>query len=244
MSDPFNPYAAPSAASADMSIAAGYGQPMPWTPSEVLSTAWNRFNTNWAAWFVLLAASIVSWFLGNFLSYAAQITIVVAHLDKTTVGGLLSSMATVLSTCFFSFFLVGLTRLFLDAARNRPLRFGLIFTGGDRWPAMIALQFLMGLAVLLGTILFIVPGIILALGLSLAQYYVVEANMGPTQAMRASWEATKGQRGQIFLLGLLSLLVVIAGCLACCVGILVAAPLVYLAQAIMFTRISGRDPVA
>lgn len=241
MSDPFNPYAAPSAASADVSVPVGYGQPLPWTPSEVVSAAWKRFNTSWL---VLIGAYVVSAILGNVISYGVQITIVVAHLDKTTLGSVLSLGGTLLSVCTFSFFLVGLWRLFLDAARNRPLRFGLIFMGGDRWLPLLGLQFLLGVVVVLGLILFIVPGVILGLGLSLSQFYVVDADMGPIDAMRASWEATKGQRGQVFVLALLSFLIFILGVLACCIGALAAGPLVYLSWAIMFTRISGRDPVA
>ena len=65
MSQPFNPYAAPSAASADVAITPGNGQPMPWTPSEVLSAAWKRFGTSWL---VLIGAYLVAAILGNLLS--------------------------------------------------------------------------------------------------------------------------------------------------------------------------------
>jgi uncharacterized membrane protein len=241
MSDPFNPYAAPGAAWADASVPVGDGQPVPWTPSEVLSAAWKRFNTTWL---VLLGAYLVSGILGNLVSWIAGFTIGLTHIEKTPAGQALYYGSIPLSVCVSTFFFVGLWRLCLDAARNRPLRFGTLFLGGDRWLPLLGLQFLLMLILGIGFMLLIVPGVILALGLGFAQFYVVDANMGPIDAMRASWEATKGQRGQIFVLGLLSTLVVIAGLALCCVGALAAGPLVYLTWAIAFTRISGRNPVA
>jgi hypothetical protein len=241
MSQPFNPYAAPSAASGDVSITAGDGQPMPWTPGDILSAAWNRFNTTWLA---LVGACIVTMFLGNLVSWAAQIAIALGHLEKSAVGHVLYGGGLFLSVCASSFFMVGLWRLFLDAARNRPLQFGTLFLGGDRWLPLLALQFLMLPLMLVAYLLFIVPGVILALGLGFAQFYVIDANMGPIEAMRASWEVTKGQRTQLFALGLLSFAVFVAGLALCCVGALAAWPLTCLAWAIAFTRISGRNPVS
>jgi uncharacterized membrane protein len=241
MSQPFNPYAAPSAASADVAIAPGDGQPMPWTPSEVLSAAWKRFGTSWL---VLIGAYLVAAILGNLLSWGAQITIAVAHLEKSAVGHLLYGAGLFLSLCASSFFFVGLWRLFLDAARNRPLRFGTLFLGGDRWLPLLGLQLVTLPVLAVGFLFLIVPGVILSLGLGFAQFYVIEANMGPIEAIRASWEVTKGQRGQLFALALLSFLVILAGFAVCCIGALAAGPLAYLAWAIAFTRISGRNPVA
>ena len=241
MSDPFNPYAAPSAASGDVSVIAGYGQPMPWTPSEVLSAAWKRFNTSWL---VLVGAYFVAVMASDVVSYGMQAILYVGKLDKSVVGSVLYCLSLVASFCISSFFVVGMLRLFLDCARNRPVRFGVLFGGGDRWLPMLGLQFLVSLVVGIGFVLLIVPGVILGLGLSLAYCYVVDANMGPIDAMRASWEATKGQRGQLFVLGLLLFLVALAGLAACCVGILAAIPLTSLAWVIAYTRISGREPAA
>ena len=239
MSDPFNPYAAPSAASGDVSISAGYGQPMPWTPSEVLGAAWKRFNTSWL---VMVGAYFVAVLASDFVSYGMQAVIYVGNLQKSALGSILYGVSLLASFCISSFFVVGLLRLFLDSARNRPLRFGVLFGGGDRWLAMLGLQFLVSLAVGIGFVLLIVPGVILALGFSLAYCYVVDTNMGPVDAMRASWEATKGQRGQLFVLSLLLVAVALAGLAACCIGILAAIPLTSLAWVIAYTRISGRDP--
>jgi uncharacterized membrane protein len=181
--------------------------------------------------------------LGNLVSWAAQITLALAHLEKSALGHVIYAGGLLVSLCFSSYLLVGLWRLFLDAARNRPLRFDTLFLGGDRWLPLLGLQLLMVPLLVVSIFLFIVPFVILALALGFAQFYVIDANMGPIEAMRASWEVTKGHRMQLFALALLSFAVLLAGLALCCVGVLASAPIVYLAWAIAFTRISGRDPV-
>jgi hypothetical protein len=103
---------------------------------------------------------------------------------------------------------------------------------------------MVGIVVVIGFVLLIVPGVIAMLGLYLTQFYVVEANMGPIEAMKASWESTKGQKGDIFVLILLSFFVILGGILAFCVGIFVAIPVIWVAMAIAYLRISGRGAPA
>ena len=80
----------------------------------------------------------------------------------------------------------------------------------------------------------------LVYGLCLAQFFVADADMGPIDAMKASWAATNGHKGKLFLLGLLSIPVMLVGMVACCVGIFATASIVMVAFAIVFVRLSGR----
>src|SRR5262249_36576075 len=84
-----------------------------------------------------------------------------------------------------------------------------------------------------------VPGVILGLGLSLSSYYCIDQKMGPIDAMKASWAATNGQKGKIFLFGLVAFLLIIAGYLACLCGAFVAIPVVMVAFATIYLRLSG-----
>ena len=60
-------------------------------------------------------------------------------------------------------------------------------------------NFLLLLATLLGGLLFVVPGVLLAVGLSLALPLVVFEGRGAMDALFESWERTRGQRGQLAL---------------------------------------------
>ena len=64
---------------------------------------------------------------------------------------------------------------------------------------LVVLGLLMGFVVGLGTLLLIVPGIILFTGLSLATpAMVIEGLDAPTTAMGRSWALTRGHRGKLF----------------------------------------------
>lgn len=82
--------------------------------------------------------------------------------------------------------------------------------------------FIVGLVI--GFILLIVPGIILAIGWSFAPYLVIEQGAGPVDALKRSWELTKGNRWTLFLLGLAFIGINILGFCALLVGLLVTLP--------------------
>ena len=84
-----------------------------------------------------------------------------------------------------------------------------------------------------GVLALVVPGIVVACGLSLAQYLAIDKNMTPVTALKASWKITEGHKGTIALF--LASLVVINGIgLMSIVGIIVTAPISGLAYASVY----------
>lgn len=82
--------------------------------------------------------------------------------------------------------------------------------------------------VLVGLILFIFPGIYLALRFGLAQSAIVDKNMGVFEAFKYSAQITKNNRLELFFIILFMIGVTIAGCIALIVGLLFAYPLMLL----------------
>jgi uncharacterized membrane protein len=68
--------------------------------------------------------------------------------------------------------------------------------------------------------------------------------MGPIEAMKASWSATRGQKGEIFVLGIAAVGLSLLGMLMCCVGLLATSPILYVAMAVAFIRMSGLGTTA
>ena len=237
----YNPYAAPQAAPqlAPAAYPAGGGNgPQPWEIGEVLGHAWNVFKPNWAT---LVFSQLLAGFLGGMPTYIPGILVVTQAVEQNSteywvIYGICFAASMIVNT----FFQVGLTKICLAAARQQSPQFGDLFSGGSRYFALLGSTFLVFLAGFLGYLVFIVPGVILFLGLSLSSYYVVDQNMGPIQGMRASWEATKGQKGQLFLFSLVAVLLFIGGCVACYIGMLVALPLVMVSFATIYLRLSGQ----
>lgn len=211
------------------------GAPQPWDIGEVLQSAWDVVKVHWAP-------LIFGPLLGGVLSNApSQVLGGVARgagdrdtiLVMSVVGGLIAYVVQ-------TFFTAGAMKMALTAARRGEPQFAQVFSGGSAFLRLLGTNFLVMLAVLLGMLCLIVPGIILGLGFSMAPYYAVDAGMGPIEAMGASWNATKGHKGSLFLFGIVGFLLAILGLIACCVGMFVVQAVLYVAWAIIFARISGR----
>ena len=85
--------------------------------------------------------------------------------------------------------------------------------------------------VLLGMILLIVPGIIIALVLSFALYAIVDQKVGVFESLSVSNKMTTGHKWQLFLMVLATIGINILGALALLIGLLVTVPLTYLVWA-------------
>jgi hypothetical protein len=87
---------------------------------------------------------------------------------------------------------------------GRPTSIGQAYrrVRGKVW-TLIGLFFLIGLAVGVGMLVFIVPGILVLLGTSLGIPAAVLENLSPGAAFSRSMELTKGSRGSIFVIYIL-----------------------------------------
>ena len=144
-----------------------------------------------------------------------------------------------------SYINAGLYAFLLNVARGRPVELADVFRGGRHFAKMLGATVLVGLATGLGTLLCIAPGVILALGLMMSMPLVVDRDLGAVDALKESWRLTDGHKMQLFVFMLIGIGIVILGALACCVGAwLVAQPLVMLAQAYVYLKLIGQEPVA
>lgn len=231
-----NPYAAPAGAPYSMPVAAP-GPPQPWAVGEVFASAWDRYREQWPT---LTFATLGAQLLGALPGEVAPGLVVAGVIEPSSREYFaLHVPMTLAGIALQTFFHVGLVRLYLATLRGEGADFATVFGGADRTLALIAARLLSSVAVLVGLALFVVPGVLVALSLMMAPYYVVDRRLGPIEAMRASRSATEGQRGELFALSLAMGGIMLVGIVACCVGVVVAEPVVALAQALVYARISG-----
>lgn len=105
-----------------------------------------------------------------------------------------------------------------------------------------AATLLVGLAVVVGLLLLIVPGIIFALMFMFTSFIVIDRNLGPIEAMKESKRITHGHKWQLFGLGLLLALINLGGAIAFGVGLLVTIPVTSLAFTHAY-RVLGARPL-
>lgn len=100
-------------------------------------------------------------------------------------------------------FALGLAIFSLNFARNKDAEINNLFDGFKNFGNALAAYFLMVLVIMLGMLFFIIPGIILALGLSQTMFILAdEPEIGPVEALKKSWEIMKGHKADYFVLGL------------------------------------------
>lgn len=236
-----NPYAAPQASTemAANNVAAGASGPQPWEIGEVLSQSWGLFKQHWA---ILLGSLVVGYLVMLAPSQIVQVILASSMGGGDATTGLVAGavVGMLVQVAVQSYIQIGWSRIWLACVRGETPTFGLLFSGADRYLTALGATFLMILGIYLGFILLIVPGLILAMGLSLTLFFVADTKLGAVDCLKASWEATKGQRLPLFGFFLVAGLVAALGLVACGVGILATANVFFLATAIVFTRVSGR----
>lgn len=97
--------------------------------------------------------------------------------------------------------------------------------------AYLAAALLVGLMVVVGFILLIIPGLIALSMFAFTKYIVVDKKMGPIEAMKESLRITKGNRLEILFFLLLAVIINVIGMLPLMLGLLVTIPVTVLAFA-------------
>jgi membrane-anchored glycerophosphoryl diester phosphodiesterase (GDPDase) len=133
---------------------------------------------------------------------------------------------------------------FLKAVRGERVEIRDIFSVFQRnyWNAVIA-NVVVSVIVLLGFIMLIVPGFIFAVRLAFVPYLVVDKKMDIMEALRVSWDMTRGYGWQIFFMGFLAIFIVIAGLLLLFVGVFVSIMWISTAFAAMYHSVEQKDGV-
>ena len=139
-----------------------------------------------------------------------------------------------------AFVKVGSTSMWLRIVRGQNQSLGASFKGaGSFFVPMLGSLFLAGLAAAGGTLLCIIPGIILGLGFYFVHFMVVDKNISYIDALKASWQLTDGHKMSLFVFGILAALLNLAGMLACCVGVLGTNAVVMGAVAVIYNRLAA-----
>jgi len=131
---------------------------------------------------------------------------------------------------------LGMLKICLGLHDGRPVAFKDAFSCFNIVWKLIASAVVYGLIVGLGFLLLIVPGIILALRLYFFNYFLVDKGMGPIQALKQSWNLTKGMTIKLLLLTLASVGINVLGALCFGLGLLVTVPTTILAFTYVYRK--------
>lgn len=201
------------------------------------SYGWNKFKDN-AGVLVLLTLGVIIGvaiiqFLGNSISGSG---------GESFAGAFVVSMLlTALSMAVQLALQAAIIKGSLQLTRGQGIDVGSAFSG-IRWGQVVLTAVLVFVGTVVGLVLCIIPGLIWIFLTSYSLYFVIDRDMGAVDAIKASITMVKNNLGPLILFWLASLGVTILGACACGVGLLVAIPVVILAQAYTF-RTFNNDPV-
>ena len=190
-----------------------------WTMGEVATSAADTFAANWKP-LIIAQLVLMACFLGPMIFFGLSLGSVMLLLASHSHGQLLADMSlaaiggsVIAAGVAFWMIYPACLRMVVAAVRGyQPRAADLISRPFHRALTLIGSGFLMGLAILGGSMLLIIPGFIVWMGLVMAHYVIVEDDAsGPLKALRTSWKLMRGHKlhyfGVMFLYLLASLVV-------------------------------------
>lgn len=220
----------------------GYPQRSP-VSLDVIGEAWTLFSRDMGTWIV---AQLVCGAIG-FGGYLAMLAIIFGSTallgggrgNNISTGsgilfGLVLFITYVLYILALLFVSAGLHRLATKQIRGQPISIADLFSVTDCFVKFLILSILMGFAVLIGELFFIIPGLIFAGLFMLAPMLLIDGGLSPIEAMKKSWEALKSDWLMATVVYFVLVIVASLGAAACGVGLLFTMPLLYLGTAIIY----------
>jgi uncharacterized membrane protein len=124
---------------------------------------------------------------------------------------------------------------------QRPAEFGDLFKGFNFFVPTLVASLLIGLFTFFGTLLCIIPGLVVAAMYKFTYLFIVDKRMDFWPAMEASHAVVKQDYFGFTMFLLLAVLVNILGLLCCVVGLLVSIPVTIAAITVAYKEIVGFD---
>lgn len=133
---------------------------------------------------------------------------------------------------------VGLYGMLLKLVRVQEALITDLFDGFQDFGRAFGVYALYSIAVIVGFILLVVPGLIVATGLFPALFLVYDEDRGVVETLQRAWEMTRGHKFDLFIVGVAIVLVNLLGLIALVVGVIFTAGLSYLVAAAAFEELS------
>lgn len=267
--DPDNPYQSPAAPPMAEPQGASVGGPITQTLldfGDVFGRAWEIYKVHWA---MGLAVVLVAGMINSGVSFATSIVaaLVGQVTQDQAIAVLAGQLGNIVTQLFQIWISIGQALFFLKTARGQEASLTDLFTGGPYFLKILAATLLLSLlggsilllCIIPGGLMFLIvdpsvaigvliAGVLVALVpitvlmLSFSQYYylVLDRNMGIIEALSFSRQLMQGNKLTLFAIAIVGGLLILAGFLACCVGVLAVAPYVALLYAVVYLIMTGQ----
>lgn len=237
-----------------------YGEPTgggaPYRVGDAFGFGWNKFKANvgpilvvaLVLFAVLAVIQILQFVVTGGSDTSFEIDPTTGQLESSDSGLLGGS---ILASLFFGglSFLVqmviqsGIVKGALDLTRGKPIALGSMFSGIN-WVQVIIASLILAVATMIGFVLCILPGFAVMFFTAFTLYFIIDKGMPAIDAIKASISFTLANAGTLIVFFLACIAAYVVGTLLCFVGLLVAIPVVVLAQAYTFRTLQGEQVAA
>lgn len=197
---------------------------------ESLKAGWQIWKQN--VWF-LVGVTFVLFFLPGIPSYIA---------DSPQSSGALDTILIVAGWVLSLLMSIGMIKITLAFVDGKKPVWQELFRHYLYLAKYVIASILYGLIVAAGLILFIIPGIYLALKYQFAIYLVVDKNLGIFEAFGQSGKMTAGVKWPLLGWFIVQALLNLVGALLFGVGLLITAPVTMLAYAKIYRQLGNPSP--
>jgi uncharacterized membrane protein len=220
---------------------AAYGQQPPGL-GDALTYGWEKFRANVGP----IITAVVVYVVGSVVVFGLLYATIFAAArggDAGLAGALLVGAIMVVAITLLAFLVqAGLIRGALAITRGERPTTAHFFTT-DRLGPVVGASLLVALATGIGSLLCYIPGIIVAYLTQYTLYFLIDKDMGAVDAIRASAQFTTAHPGTLIVFAIVGYLILVVASVACLLPLLVAFPVVLIAQAYLYKRLQD-EPVA
>lgn len=140
--------------------------------------------------------------------------------------------------------MMGMVRISLTIYDGQAATVGQLFSEYQHLFAYVVSSFLYLLAVTVGLVVFIVPGLIVAARAQFFTQIIIDHHTGPLRALRQSFEMTRGFVWPLIMLGVVNVAANVVGSLLFELGLILSIPFSLLTMVYAYRTLAMRDAVA
>jgi len=200
--------------------------------SGLFAEAWVLFKKNWKfSLLVVLMITIIQVFLG-LGSYGVD------PMTGARYGSVLISVIGFVASVVIA---IGSVTIFIGLARGeeKELEDLVMSVSIKKMVTYLFASIIYGMIVILGLLLFVIPGIIAILVFLPYVYVLTDKNLNATESLKKTREMTKGNRINIFLLLIVLAIFNLLGFLAFVVGLLFTSTITMFVFALMYIKLDA-----
>lgn len=226
----------------------------------VVSWSWAKFQANMGQMIIaalaIFVGALVILGVGFFLMFSVFSASTECSYDDLGVyrcdtdGGLGLIGSLLLGAVIFGLFFIyaqvvgaGLIRGMLGVTNGLPFKASDVFKFQNLGPVIIT-SLLIGLGIMVGYVLCVIPAIIFGFLSQYALYFLIDKNLSPVDSIKASIDLVRNNLGPTIIWYLVSAVIILVGELLCFVGLLAAIPVVLLGTAYMYKSLTGQAVAA